>query len=100
MIIIAGTGLIRPEKLNEAVQSVQEMVRTTRQEEGCLDYSVYVDPLQNTKFMIFEQWNSQADLERHFATAHFQQFGSYLNTVIDGELQIHRYEVSSVSNLF
>lgn len=100
MIIIAGTGLIRAGKLDEAVQRVQEMIHTTRQEEGCLDYSVYVDPLQNNKFMIFEQWNSQTDLERHFATPHFQQFGPYLNTVIDGELQIRRYEVSSVSDLF
>ncbi len=99
MIVVAGTATIHPEHWDEAVQRAQQMSATSEAEAGCISYRIYVNPTERDTFFIFEQWETAEALTKHFQTSHFQEFGAYLATVLNGNMNIQRYEVSSVGPL-
>ncbi len=49
----------------------------TRQEPGCLDYQLHRDPENRLKFLYYERFASQAALDAHLASPHFQAFLKY-----------------------
>ena len=46
-----------------------DLIDSTRQEEGCLQYELYRDSSDPSSFMFHEVWNSRGDLDRHLQTA-------------------------------
>jgi quinol monooxygenase YgiN len=44
-----------------------EVMRTSRGEEGCLEYTFAADPLEPDGVILFERWESQAALDAHLA---------------------------------
>ncbi len=99
MIVVAGTATINPDKWDEAVQQAQQMSATTEAENGCISYRIYVNPTKRNTFFIFEEWETEEALRRHFQTPHLQAFNVYLSSVLTGGLNIKRYTVSEVSPL-
>jgi quinol monooxygenase YgiN len=99
MIIVAGTATIKADKLDEAMQKAQHMAELTEAEAGCISYRIYVHPVEQTTFFIFEEWDSPEALTRHFQTEHLQAFSAYLATILAGPMQIKRYEVGAVTPL-
>lgn len=99
MIIVAGTATIKADQWDEAVQQAQQMVALTEAEIGCISYRIYVHPVERTTFFIFEEWDSQEALTRHFQTEHLQAFSTYLTTILAGPMNIKRYEINSVEQL-
>jgi quinol monooxygenase YgiN len=59
------------EKLAEQLRA---LVAPTRSEAGCLAYELHRDPQNPGKFMFYERFSSQAALDAHLATPHFQKF--------------------------
>jgi quinol monooxygenase YgiN len=43
-------------------------------EEGCLQYELFVSPYESTRFCLVERWMSQAALDNHLATKHLAEF--------------------------
>ena len=54
------------------------MRTATLAEPGCISYQAYLDRPDAGTVFIFEKWQSQADLDAHFATAHMAEFGAAL----------------------
>ncbi|GCE30941.1 hypothetical protein KDA_64250 [Dictyobacter alpinus] len=99
MIVIAGKATIKPEYWDEAMQQAQQMSAQSASEPGCHSYRFYVEPTDRNTFFIFEQWDNAEALLQHFHSAHFQAFGAYLQSILTSNMDIKRYEVSSVSDL-
>ena len=76
------------------------MSAATEAETGCISYRIYVHPTEHNTFFIFEEWESAEALAQHFQAPHFQAFGTYLASVLNGGMNIQRYEVSAVGPLF
>ncbi|TCB68872.1 putative quinol monooxygenase [Acinetobacter sp. ANC 4178] len=64
------------------LNAFKEVTPLVLQETGCFGYELYIDqathasfqhPLSNSIIM-FEKWQSLADLEQHLNTAHMQDF--------------------------
>ena len=100
MIVVAGTATIHPEHWDKAVEQAQQMSAATEAETGCVSYRIYVHPIQHVTFFIFEEWENAEALAQHFQTPHLQAFSAYLASVVNGNLDIKRYEVSSVGPLY
>jgi len=83
MIVIAGTATIHAEHWDEAVQQAQQMSAATE---------------RNT-FFIFEEWETAEALAQYFQAPHFQAFGAYLASALNGGMNIKRYDVSTVGPL-
>jgi quinol monooxygenase YgiN len=53
------------------------LVMPTRLEPGCIMYELHQDPKNPAKFMFYERFKSQADLDAHLASPHFKAFEAY-----------------------
>ena len=72
--IISAQVYIKADKVADFLSKSQSLIEKSRAEEGCISYSLYQDPQDKTKFLIFEEWKNQAAIDFHFATEHFMQF--------------------------
>jgi len=99
MIVVTGRALIKIEKLAEAVTAAAEMSQLSQQEPGCISYRLYSNPQEPIEFFLFEEWESQADLDRHFESEHFRRFSAMLPDLVDDAMVMRRYEVKDVTDV-
>jgi quinol monooxygenase YgiN len=100
MIVIAGRVRLHARELEEAVRAGSAMAATSRNEPGCIDYRFAIDIDDPLVVQVFEQWESAAALEAHFARPHFLAFSEVILRAVDGPADFTRYEVSSAGPLF
>jgi quinol monooxygenase YgiN len=71
----------------DAVEAVKaellKLVPLTRQESGCIEYTLHQDNLDPAVFLFYETWESAAALQQHIQTAHYT---SYVKA-LDGKLK-------------
>lgn len=67
MLIVAGTFDVAPEDREAFLRSREEAMRTSRAEPGCLDYAFSADPLDASRVILFERWESEEALAAHAA---------------------------------
>jgi len=99
MIVIAGTVPIHPERHAEAVQVALRMAAATEAEAGCISYRLYSDVGDPNTWLIFEQWENEEALLRHFQTPHMAEFRRQLPKYVTGPATIKRYTVEAVTDL-
>ena len=99
MLIVAGTMFIHLEKRAEAIEAGNKMMAATQEEDGCISYRFSFAMDDPTCILIFEEWESDAHLQAHFATAHMAEFRASLAGVVASRGGIKRYEVASSAAL-
>ncbi|MBA3070523.1 MAG: antibiotic biosynthesis monooxygenase [Hyphomonas sp.] len=77
MIVIEGTVRIPPSNLEAARPVMEQMVRASRAEPGCLDYAYSVDVLDAGLVRVTERWASREALAAHFKTAHMATWRAF-----------------------
>ena len=60
MIVIEGTVRIPPARLEDARPVMEQMIRASRAEAGCLDYAYSVDVLDPGLIRVSERWESRS----------------------------------------
>ena len=65
MLIVAGTFTVEPGRRAEFLESRLEAIRTSRTEQGCVQYAMSADAVDPAVVRLFEIWSSRADLETH-----------------------------------
>ncbi len=77
----------------EAVEAVKaellKLIEPTRQEEGCISYTLHQDNTDPALFIFYETWESDAHLDRHMKTDHFTRFVAAVDGLLS-ELAVHR----------
>ncbi|MBN9390604.1 MAG: antibiotic biosynthesis monooxygenase [Chloroflexi bacterium] len=74
MLCLAVTYRIQEGHEEEVAALLRQMVEPTRAEPGNLLYLVHRSPSEAGRFFFYEQYTSQAALDAHRASPHFQQF--------------------------
>ena len=97
--IISAQIFLKPEKVNDFLAASQALVEKSRAEAGCISYTLYQDPQDKTKFMVFEEWKNQAAVDFHFATEHFQKLGEILNECSSAPAVITIYDSAGEKTL-
>ncbi|MEP7115769.1 MAG: putative quinol monooxygenase [Ilumatobacteraceae bacterium] len=67
MVIVGGAFEVEPSQRERFLASRIDMMRTSRGEPGCLEYTFAADPIDAGKVVLFERWASQGDLDAHLA---------------------------------
>ena len=67
MVIVGGRFEVDPGQRDAFIAERHEMMRTSRGEGGCLEYTFAADPLEPGRVILFERWESQAALDAHLA---------------------------------
>ena len=65
MVIVGGTFAVDPGRRDEFVANHHDMIRTSRAEPGCLEYTYSADPIDPGRVVLFEIWESQDALDAH-----------------------------------
>lgn len=68
MVIVGGTFEVDPEDRERFLLSRHDMMRVSRAEPGCLEYSFSADPIDPSRVLLFERWASQEALDAHLST--------------------------------
>ena len=97
MIVVTGRAIVKQEKLAEAIASASDMTRFSRAEPGCITFQMYSNPQNPVAFFLFEEWETQADLDAHFQSEHFKRFSAVLPELVDDAMVMRRYEVKDIS---
>ena len=84
MIVIAGSVAARPERREEAIRVARTMAAATRAEAGCVTYRFSADLDDPNTLLIFEEWESEEALARHFQTPHVAAFRQALPGLLAG----------------
>ena len=66
-----------PGREEELARELRRLLGPTRNEPGCMAYWLHNDPEHRGKFMFYEKFISQAALDAHLKTPHFQRFQDY-----------------------
>jgi quinol monooxygenase YgiN len=66
-----------PGREEELETQLTALVAPTLSEPGCLTYVLHRDREDRSKFMFYEKFASQAALDAHLASGHFQKFATY-----------------------
>jgi quinol monooxygenase YgiN len=69
MVIVGGWFEVEPDERDAFVAGRTEGMRKSRAEQGCIEYVIAPDPLDPGRVVLFERWESQADLDAHLAAA-------------------------------
>ena len=66
-VILQGAFSVDPNERDRFVETRLESMRSSRQEEGCLEYVIAADPLDPERAVLSERWESMDHLEQHLA---------------------------------
>ena len=65
MIIVGGFFELDPAERDAFLASRVDAMHTSRAEKGNLEYTIAADPIEPGRAVLFERWESQADLDAH-----------------------------------
>ncbi|WP_121823595.1 putative quinol monooxygenase [Halostella salina] len=99
MIVLHASFPIAPEKREEALDLIEDLVERSQAEEGMIDYRATTDVNDPNVVRFFEQYEDEAAFEAHTRTDHFQEFEAALTDLLDGEPEIIQFEVDSATEL-
>jgi len=96
MLLIAGEFEIDPGRRAQAIAAATRMMTETRRERGCHTYVFTADLVDPGCFRIFEEWESQAALDAHFASPHMAEFQQVMAGLGVRRADVRKYEIASV----
>lgn len=72
-------------------KAIIEMVRASRDEDGCLDYAFARDLADPDTLVLFERWRDRAALDSHMRSPHMAEFQKVMtaNPPISRDLRIY-----------
>ena len=71
MVKVVAKGYFYEDKTQEAIKLYEELVEKTREEDGCISYSLFRDIEDNSILTMIEEWESKDALGKHMKTEHF-----------------------------
>jgi len=67
VIVVGGEFEVDPDQRDAFIDERLELMRASRSEAGCLEYTFAADPLVPGRVVLYERWDDQASLDAHLA---------------------------------
>ena len=93
MIKILAKGSLKPGFWEKAAPLYKELIENTHQEEGCLEYVLYVETEDENKYCMVETWASEEALAAHMQSAHFTRIIPQLRAFSGGPSEMSKLKV-------
>ena len=97
MIVFHGTFRIEPDRMDEALEHAERLVRETNEEPGVVDYRIARDVVDDHTLRFFEQYEDEAAVDHHTETPHVRAFSEALPDLLAAEPTLTQFEVADVS---
>jgi quinol monooxygenase YgiN len=79
---------------DQVLEHFTAVADASRDEPGCLDYTVCADPENPGRVVVFERWTSEVDLVEHFKTPHIATFRESIKPYPRSARSLRRYFVA------
>lgn len=79
MLKVIAQDFIKPEFIDRVAPLYAQLVESTRQEERCIAYDLFVDQKDPGHFIFVEEWPDRAALDFHCQTEHFRTLVPQIN---------------------
>lgn len=97
MIIVAGHLTVDPDDRETYLRAVEHVTVRARRSSGCLDFVQAPDPIDPTRIVVYERWESDESLDR-FRSADDEPAAAGaaedVPEITGGD--VHRYRISAV----
>lgn len=80
-LVVFVTLIAKPESVAELRRCVDNLVKNSREEEGCLNYDFFMDIADPNVFMLHETWASEVHHSAHMQTLHFVEGAKTFKTL-------------------
>lgn len=74
MVVLVVTWQAHSGHENEVAEIFRKLQDASRQEPGCIGYTVHRHNTDPRRFLIYEQYRDEAALEAHRSALHFQEY--------------------------
>jgi quinol monooxygenase YgiN len=64
-VIVQGVFRVNPAERDAYLAASSDNMRSSRAEQGCLEYVLAADPLDEGRVILSERWQSRLDLDAH-----------------------------------
>jgi quinol monooxygenase YgiN len=85
---------IKPENTADFIKAAQGIIKSSNEEEGCIEYQLFQSPYDQTSFVFVEKYVNQAAIDHHFGAPYFKEFGSTISGWTNGPAEIKIYDIS------
>lgn len=72
-----------------------DLVEQTRKEKGCLNYDLHESMSDARHFVMYENWESDADLDAHSKSPHLREFGKSIGPFLDRPTDVTKWNMLS-----
>ena len=83
----------KPDKVDEVRETLIGLITPTRNEQGCIVYELLQNTQDPTDFTFVEEWESEAALASHAASAHIKATREKLEGKVNGAIDIRTYNL-------
>ncbi len=94
MIVVSGTIVINPEKLELGIELTRELMEKTRAEPGNISYEYFAALEDPSRYHIFEEWESEEAIQEHTASEHMAAFFAAAGELGISHVELYRYAVT------
>jgi quinol monooxygenase YgiN len=94
VIVVSGEITIDPADREAALEVTSAMVAATLDEEGCVTYGFWADPVDPGRFRVFEEWESMDALVAHFGQPHMATFMEAMGSLDVRSSDVQQYDVT------
>ena len=91
-IRVVARVVVLPDKIEEAKSVLIGLIEPTRQEQGCIQYELQQNLANPAEFVFVEEWESEASLNTHIETPHFQEAAAKITRLAEPP-EISRYRL-------
>jgi quinol monooxygenase YgiN len=99
MLLLKASLQIDPTARDTFLSHLADFVAISQAEDGCLGFQACEDVLTPNRFLILEEWDSHAVLEKHETSAHVAAFKAQIAAFIIDKAPSIVYSVSESRSL-
>jgi len=97
MIIIHAEMKVNREVEAEFLESIQELIASSRAEAGNVSYKLLKDTDQDDTYVMVEQWKDDEAVGAHNASSHFQAFVAKAPNYLTAPLHVQAFAAQPIS---
>lgn len=90
MIVLLAKSRLLEGKQQKFISVAEKLVKTTREEPGCMYYDLVQDAADEKVFYFVEKYRDEAAVEAHKASVHFQTYVPMMNALREGPSEVTR----------
>jgi quinol monooxygenase YgiN len=88
-VTVVAKIVAKQEYIGSVRSELLTLITPTRNEEGCIDYTLHQDNDDPAVFVFYENWSSAAAIENHLNTPHYRAYARALDGLIEGK-EVHK----------